>query len=443
MGLISLTKFFYIILVFTAARTSVDSSRLSSNGNYVKIDHELIPRKIENINDISPLPVPPGRDSATRKFPVSKRQIQSIILEIEEKKESSNTNTHQPSFVRESGSWKNESEIRKSKLKSVIGTDGEVFYDGDWGLMSAVLTCYNNHWALKTGPEDWWTVAIRRIVQAMDEHGEISQVRNFFVSHKGKKKLEVTVGTLSNINYNWLFSQFSNKIRGNIKIPSYVDIIENDFSSSTDEQIMISHIMLMSSVKNYFLFGIGTACGIPGVEMKGTEEDWMKLIDKINKLETLLAPINKYLRLNDWFNTTKTVFNNLLDTYKGKPNVGWWRHILSWNIINGSGRHSHWSGWFPEFFGAGELPGHFRDFPSDLVTVPLHISDLNTPPPVDDDAILVAGIVGFNVEEGERAPVVEPKHAWSLLLPEDSPVADRLTGECAFWHHLPLENYHW
>ncbi|CAL4115886.1 unnamed protein product [Meganyctiphanes norvegica] len=404
-------------------------SEATGSSHYIEIDHELEPRKIENINDMSPLPVPPGRDEAVKKYPVSKRQIQSIILETEEQKESNDVKFFKPFKARENGSWKNESDIRKSKLRSVIGTDGEVYYDADWGLMSAVLTCYNNHWALRTGPEDWWTVAMRRIVQAMDKYGEEPQVRDFFVEHKGKKKLEIIVGaTLSDINYNWLFSQFSSKIKENLKISDYVDIIENDFSSSTDEQLIISQIMLMSSMKNYFEYGFGTLCGIPGVEMKGTEQDWEKLIDKINRLESLLSPINKYLRLTPWFKIARKVFMNLLDTYRGKPNIEWWGNILSWNEVWGSGLRPHWSGWFPEFFGAGDNPGEFIHFPSDLVTVPIHISDFNNAPPVEDDGIVVAGIVGFNLEEGGRAPVVEPKHAWSLLLPEDSQVAGRLTG---------------
>jgi len=435
MGVIGPTKMLHIILactVFLIKITehggAVGNPVLStSNLTYIKIDHELVPRKIQNINELSPLPVPPGRDSAMRKYPVSKRLIQEIILENNNQKGSNDINIYKASSVRESGSWKNESEIRKSKLKTVLGTDGEVYYDGDWGLMSAVLTCYNNHWVLRTGPEDWWIVVIRNIVQAMDDYGQVPEVREFFVEHEGKKKLDVIVGpTLSNVDYNWLFSQFSDRIRANIKIPGYVDIIENDFSCSTNEQTMISQIMLMSSVKNYFQFGMSTSCGIPGVEMKGTEEDWIKLVDKINRLESLLAPIMPYLHLKDWFSTTKTVFVNLLDTYKGKPNTEWWGNILSWEERWGSGMSPHWSGWFPRFVGATYHPGHFVDFPSDLVTVPLHISDYNNAPPVEDDGILMAGIVGFNVEEGVRAPVVEPKHAWSLLLPVDSPVADRL-----------------
>ncbi|CAL4186922.1 unnamed protein product, partial [Meganyctiphanes norvegica] len=298
--------------------------------------------------------------------------------------------------------------------------------------MSTILTCYNNHWALRTGPEDWWTVVIRRIVQAMDEHGEVPQVRNYFVAHEGKKQLEVIVGrNLSNSDYSWLFLQFSDKVKENLKNPSYLDIITNDFSSSTSEQKMISNIMLMSSLRSYFEFSFVTACGIPGVEMKGTQNDWAMLLDKINRLESLLSPINKYLHLTEWFKKARNIFHKLYETYKGNPDAVWWSNILSWTERNRSGQHSYFSGWFPEFFGATNEPEDYLAFPSDLVTVPVHISDTHNPPPVEDDAILDAGIIGFNVENGRNSqnyPVVEPKHAWSLLLPETSSVADRLTG---------------
>ncbi|CAL4247339.1 unnamed protein product, partial [Meganyctiphanes norvegica] len=120
------TVFLFNILQYSAVTGShVASSILTSNLNYIEIDHELVPRTIENINEMSPLPVPPGRNnSEMRKFPVSKRQIQRIILEIEENKGSNDINTYQPSRVSENESWKNESEIRKSKLKTVLGTDG-------------------------------------------------------------------------------------------------------------------------------------------------------------------------------------------------------------------------------------------------------------------------------------------------------------------------------
>ena len=40
-----------------------------------------------------------------------------------------------------------------------------VYYDKDWGFLAAILACYNNHWVLRTTPDDWWTIIARNIAQ--------------------------------------------------------------------------------------------------------------------------------------------------------------------------------------------------------------------------------------------------------------------------------------
>jgi len=69
-----------------------------------------------------------------------------------------------------------------------------------------------------------------------------------------------------------------------------------------------------------------------------------------------------------------------------------------------------------------------NDFPRGLVSVPLKIEDTTNEPAVIDTGILVAGTVGFTVEEGER-PAVVARQGWTLLLPVGSPVTPRLRGE--------------
>ena len=69
-----------------------------------------------------------------------------------------------------------------------------------------------------------------------------------------------------------------------------------------------------------------------------------------------------------------------------------------------------------------------RNFKSGMTSVPLKITDKFFGPPVSDMAELVAGTFGFSVEEGDRAPVVEAKQGWMLLLPKGSPVIARMKG---------------
>ena len=56
----------------------------------------------------------------------------------------------------------------------------------------------------------------------------------------------------------------------------------------------------MASLQKYFSYGFGTCCGIPGVEMTGSEEDWIQLAEKTKKLETLLMPIMEEIGLGNW-----------------------------------------------------------------------------------------------------------------------------------------------
>ena len=59
-------------------------------------------------------------------------------------------------------------------------------------------------------------------------------------------------------------------------------------------------------------------CGIPGVDMKGTLEDWNDLLTKTEDLKTMLAPVMDELLLEDWFKSTLNTLTKLIDTFKGK-----------------------------------------------------------------------------------------------------------------------------
>ena len=61
-----------------ATHSLEDISTSTRNVTYVEIDASLQPRRIEDINDVLPLPVPPGRDYEMKKYPVFKRQVQEI-----------------------------------------------------------------------------------------------------------------------------------------------------------------------------------------------------------------------------------------------------------------------------------------------------------------------------------------------------------------------------
>ena len=79
-----------------------------------------------------------------------------------------------------------------------------------------------------------------------------------------------------------------------------INFFQADFSTSSPDQVISCQVMLMASLQKYFSYGFGTLCGIPGVEMTGSEEDWIRLSEKTKKLETLLMPIMDEIGLGKW-----------------------------------------------------------------------------------------------------------------------------------------------
>ena len=103
------------------------------------------------------------------KYNISKQQAKDVLL-----KKGSSTKETFPSCeslnkllrnantdTEASDTSKDDIEKQVKKEEFVIGSDGEVFFDHDFGFFGAILACYNNHWVLKTSPDDWWNVIIR------------------------------------------------------------------------------------------------------------------------------------------------------------------------------------------------------------------------------------------------------------------------------------------
>ena len=419
---------------------------------YIELDHDLVPGKISRINESQNLPTgkePQMSDCGETSKMNEKRykvhqgdSVQAIkshnSQRIAENQEYIAELKEREQWYVDGFQWKRKPDsVEKSKPKiaekkslsefeAVAGTEsGEMYYDHDMGFFSTILACYNNHWVLRTCADDWWNIIVRNVAQAIDDNGEKNKVRNFFVEHEGKKTITIIVGSLASMDYSWLFDQFSKGIHKNIKVPGYVEAMEADFSTTKPDQLISSQIMLMSSLQKYFDYAVCAECGIPGIEMKGNWQDWSQLVTKTENLKLMLEPIVDELGLKPWFESAITTLKKLLSTFEGNPDKDWWSHILSWDVTYGSGEYCCWSGWIIEFMRAGTL-GSPKNFQSGTVSVPLKLIDNTCCPPVEDEGQLVAGTIGFTVEEGKRAPVVEAKQGWVLFLPKGSPVIPRM-----------------
>ena len=266
--------------------------------------------------------------------------------------------------------WTSKQEVAKGK-NYVLGSSEEVYKTGNKGLFETICLAYNRHLILKTCPEDWWLTISQKIAVAIDTNGEHPDVRKFFVSHEGKKILNVGVGpSIYGVDYDWFFKAMTNQIEKNINNPDYAKIMDHDFSTSTPVQKTVNNIMLMYSFQKYFEYRMMLLCGIPGVIMTGLEDDWKQLIEKHKKVEEFLKPLDHVLNLGNWFKTSRKVLEKLLETFQGKPDEDWWSRIITRRSF-GSGGQSTYDGWLiREFFGSS-----YDGIPSGVNVVPLTITN--------------------------------------------------------------------
>ena len=177
-------------------------------------------------------------------------------------------------------------------MAPALGSTENIYSLGDCGLFAAIIRhSLQQPLELRTSPDDWWFCVFKRVC-AIDENAEKESVRKMFVDHEGKKTIQVVVPDTSiyTVDYGWYFDQMSKGIQENMKVPEFVDGMTADFSTTTAVQKIVSQITLMYSVQTYFRYKMACLCGIPAVEMLGTEDDWSKLQSNSRYCEHCLNP---------------------------------------------------------------------------------------------------------------------------------------------------------
>jgi hypothetical protein len=110
----------------------------------------------------------------------------------------------------------------------------------------------------------------------------------------------------------------SKEISKNVKVPEYLDAITADFTTTSPNVKMVSQISIMSSLQQFFQYGMMTLCGIPAIEMLGSEKDWIRLGEKLQALRKTWEPITREIGLSRrWWSHAVNVFAELLKTYRG------------------------------------------------------------------------------------------------------------------------------
>lgn len=311
-----------------------------------------------------------------------------------------------------------------------LGDQSNIVHVGSNGFVKAIVTAFAQHLPLTLSPDDIWVTISYAFAKHVDQNAEA--LRKNFVQHEGKKRLVVITPDsfqLSNVNSpdtgatpeeweTFVFPHFSEQIKEHIGTKTHEAIVPK-YSTTSAAVKAANEITLMSAMKNYFSYGMMTACGIPQITLLGTEEDWISLRSRAEHLGSLMTTEFS----NYWMPLLLPVLDEFINSYNGDVNHGFWQSMVKLRHTGGgSGSYSFLSGWiqllFP-YLASGDMAEKLRPW-HEMYFVGPKMDDL--PPlcssaPVDwdyhgtkYDLNFHAGVLGYTQEKDTGA--LSPLLGW-------------------------------
>ena len=309
-------------------------------------------------------------------------------------------------------------------------------YLGDDNFFKCMVQAYADHRPLVLSPDMVWLIISQGFSRYVNAHTE--EMRDLLVFHEGKMEL-VTISNnnilLPNGDWKLLLNDFSACIAKNTK-GELADLMTANFSTTGITERIASQVSLMDVVKKYFIYTrISASCGIPSITLKGSPDDWQKVLDKVRCLK-------KY-NLEKWASDLEDILTEFVKASKGKHNTSFWQNIVKKRRIDqimvgnycltDPKKITYLDGWFLKFFpnALGETSDSViwnTDMPQEMVRVSFRqvLTDPDTGVPLDTIPMqLWAGFVG--VEEDAKTLALMPKIGWlARIADEESDEVARL-----------------
>ena len=317
------------------------------------------------------------------------------------------------------------------ELQRVVKTSFEgqrMGYMGKDNCFKCFVQAYADHRPLVLSPDVVWLIISQGFSRYVNAHSE--EMRDLLVFHEGKKDLVVNSNNdvLSpSADWELLLNDFSACIAENTK-GELADLVTADFTTTGITERIASQISLMDVVKEYFNFlNVAISCGIPSITLKGSPDDWQKVLDKARCLK-------KY-NLEKWARDLEVILEEFVKASKGRANQKFWQNIVKKKRVDqlqadrgclpNLKNTTKLDGWFLKFFPNAE--GETSDsvlwntsMPEEMVRVPFKQVYIH---PVTGEVVrtvpmeLWAGFVG--VEEDSKTRSLMPKIGWLARIADE------------------------
>jgi len=289
------------------------------------------------------------------------------------------------------------------------------------GFVYAALEAYNQHHYLVLRPEDIWQAIMTQFSFYINANAE--KFRSKFVNFKGKKELTVSANSsgpdFRSLPFDKMVEMMENLIHENLVDDQVRDWIMPNFSTTTGNDRVTAGAVFMATLQKYFAYRFGRMCGIPGVTLDGTVEDWQNIRKRLDKLDEY--------DLKEWKDILAPILDEFVLAKQGNPKVNFWKRIVSYSgKASGNHRLTGWITAFCYFNKEGKkqeerAPGRkwpsisTRDVPPGVVAVDVIIEDRGK----EYKAVMIAGSMGREI--GADKISIQPKSGWVIALTKNKP----------------------
>ncbi len=208
---------------------------------------------------------------------------------------------------------------------------------------------YAQHRPVALSPDIIWLLICQVVAKHINANAE--SLRHLFVSHPGKVALTVVRGPQDHFvkgsaDNDWpgVVEDFSKEICA--RVGPLARNFRADFTTSGLVEKTVCNIVLMNSMQRYFEYKlVKIICGIPWIELEGSDSDWQSILERVEVLRPL--------QLDSWLNELRPILQQFLAASRGQVDHTFWRSIYS-RKSKGDGVcvPDIFDGWYSVFLGS-------------------------------------------------------------------------------------------
>jgi hypothetical protein len=306
------------------------------------------------------------------------------------------------------------------------------------GFVNGTIRAFQQDLHLVLRPDDvWLAIATQFRFYVV---GNSWELRDKFVVHQGQLELDLdTVATqIRFLDVVTMSRKFTRLLHEHLIDKNIKDWLLLDFSTTTDHDVAVASMVMVSTYREYFNMSGASGCGLPSVTLLGEREDWAKMRHRLERL--VAGGYGEALR--GWGNLLVPILDRFVATFDtpDSPDLKAFFLSVAHSSPEMSGRTPTYNGWITAFSyfteegqrnriksNEGDTPYTLdgQTYPridqarvtSGVVTTSITIRDMHLGEEIK--TVLVSGSMGMHVLDDGNT--FQPKSGWMMLEASSEP----------------------